>query len=309
MNTRRICWLSWLRERMSLSIRQALDQAIGVLECSDTARLDAEVLLASALGKPRSFLYSWPDADLSAAQGASYATLVARRAAGEPVAYITGSRGFWTLDLKVTSAVLIPRPETELLVELALGIGTSISGGKVDSRLTVADLGTGSGAIALALASERAHWQIHATDRSDQALQVARENAGQLGLEGVRFALGDWCEALPAGVRFDIIISNPPYIADDDPHLQQGDLLFEPRTALVADARGLGDLAAICEQAYLRLREGGYLLLEHGYEQGAGVRALLKSRGFTDVRSERDLAGHERVTLGRLTASGENRYA
>lgn len=294
---------------MRLNIRQALDQAIGVLERSDTARLDAEILLAFALGKPRSYLFSWPLVDLSTAQGAGFAKLVARRAAGEPVAYLTGSRGFWTLDLKVTSAVLIPRPETELLVELALGIGKSIRGMEADSRLIVADLGTGSGAIALALASERKHWQIHATDRSDQALQVARGNAGHLGLDRVRFALGDWCEALPVGVRFDMIISNPPYIADDDPHLQQGDLLFEPRTALVADERGLGDLAAICEQAYLRLREGGYLLLEHGYEQGAGVRALLKSRGFADVRSERDLAGHERVTLGRLRASGENRYA
>lgn len=294
---------------MSDSIRQALQEATATLASSASARLDAEVLLAWVLGKDRSFLFSRPETGLSDQQSQAYAALVARRAAGEPVAYLTGSRGFWTLDLTVTSAVLIPRPETELLVELALDLGRNIADRYPHRPVTVADLGTGSGAIALALASEQPHWQVYATDRSARALQVARDNAAGLQLAHVHFACGDWCEALPAGVRFDMIVSNPPYIAGDDPHLQQGDLRFEPRSALVADRRGLGDLQEICRQARSWLCDSGYLLLEHGHEQGHEVRALLASRGFDDVRSERDLAGHERVTLGCLASSGENTYA
>lgn len=309
MSIRPICWLSWLRETMSRSIRRALDQAIAMFVVSGTPRLDAEVLLAFVLGKTRSFLFSRPDFELNDEQNTAFAALVARRAAGEPVAYLTGTRGFWTLDLSVNSAVLIPRPETELLVEMALTTGQRISHGRPDDTLVVADLGTGSGAIALALASERPHWQVHATDRSEQALQVAQENAERLGLGRVQFGAGDWCEALPAGVSFDMIVSNPPYIADDDPHLAQGDLRFEPRTALVADQRGLRELAAICRQAGFWLRAGGYLLLEHGYEQAAEVRSLMLCNGLDDVRSERDLAGHERVTMGRHWVSGENTYA
>ncbi|MEX0738749.1 MAG: peptide chain release factor N(5)-glutamine methyltransferase [Pseudohongiella sp.] len=294
---------------MTVSIRQALDQATTALVLSDSARLDAEVLLAFVLGKSRSFLFSRPESVLSGEQSAAFAAFVARRAAGEPVAYLTGCRGFWTLDLQVTPAVLIPRPETELLVELTLTLGQQVSADDPGRAMVVADLGTGSGAIALALASERQHWQVYATDRSEQALVVARQNAVRLRLDGVSFTQGDWCEALPAAVCFDMIVSNPPYIADDDPHLQQGDLLFEPRAALVADGRGLRDLAIICEQSRLRLRDGGYLLLEHGHEQGADVRALLTTQGFAGVRSERDLAGHERVTLGRHAAPGENTHA
>lgn len=300
---------SWRREPVTLSIRRALEQATTVLVASDTARLDAEVLLACVLGKARSYLFSRPETELSDEHSTAFAALVARRAAGEPVAYLTGVRGFWTLDLQVTSAVLIPRPETELLVELTLTSAQHIGDGRRDAPLRVADLGTGSGAIALALASERPHWQIYATDRSEQALQVARGNALRLGLERVQFGAGDWCDALPADVRFDMIVSNPPYIAGEDPHLTRGDLVFEPRSALVADERGLRDLATICRQSGPRLRDGGYLLLEHGYEQGVDVRALLTSAGFENVQSERDLAGHERVTLGRRVAQGENTYA
>ena len=294
---------------MSDSIRQALHEATATLVASDSARLDAELLLACVLGVDRSFLFSRPEASLSDEQSRAFAVLVARRAAGEPVAYLVGSRGFWTLDLKVNPAVLIPRPETELLVELALDLGQSISDRRAARPVTVADLGTGSGAIALALASERKHWQLYATDRSEQALQVARDNAGHLRLNHVRFAQGDWCEALPAGVRFDMIISNPPYIAEGDPHLGQGDLRFEPRSALVADERGLADLATLCRQSRSWLDDGGYLLLEHGHAQGQEVRALLVSQGFEGVRSERDLAGHERVTMGRQPSSGENSHA
>lgn len=294
---------------MSRSIRQALAQAVAALVSSDTARLDAEVLLAFVLGKARSYLFSRPESELGAGQSTAFSALVARRAAGEPVAYLTGVRGFWTLDLSVSSAVLIPRPETELLVELALAVGQRISDGQPDGPLAVADLGTGSGAIALALACERPHWQLHATDSSEQALRVARGNAVRLGLECVQFGVGDWCAALPAGVGFDMIVSNPPYIAAEDPHLTQGDLRFEPRSALVADERGLRDLATICRQSGPWLRDGGYLLLEHGFEQGAEVRSLMLSNGYDNVRSERDLAGHERVTLGRRAAPGENTYA
>lgn len=291
---------------MKLTIRQALEQAAAAFTRSDSARLDAEVLLAFVLGKPRSYLYSRPETDLSGKQLTAFAALVTRRTAGEPIAYLTGSRGFWTLDLRVTPAVLIPRPETELLVELALTLGQSICAAGASENLVVADLGTGSGAIALALASERGQWQIHASDRCEQTLRVARDNARRLQLDRVNFALGDWCEALPGGVRFDMIISNPPYIADNDPHLQQGDVQFEPRSALVADGRGLRDLATISQQARLRLRDGGYLLLEHGHEQGAEVRTLLATHGFGTVRSKRDLAGHERVTWGRRLPPGEN---
>ncbi|MBC52578.1 MAG: protein-(glutamine-N5) methyltransferase, release factor-specific [Gammaproteobacteria bacterium] len=298
------------------SIRQALHEATATLAGSDSARLDAEVLLASVLGKARSYLFSRPEAELSDEQRRAFAALVARRAEGEPVAYLTGSRGFWTLDLAVGPAVLIPRPETELLVELALSLGVNISARHPDRPLALADLGTGSGAIALALASEQPQWLIHATDRSEQALQVARDNARRLQLGQVRFALGDWCTALPESVRFDMIISNPPYVAAGDPHLRQGDLRFEPRSALVADARGLADLAVLCQQSRSWLYDGGYLLLEHGHEQGEDVRSLLIDAGFAEVRSERDLAGLERVTLGRMppsgvphAQSGENTYA
>lgn len=309
MNTRPICWPSWRPEPVSDSIRQALQEATATLVASDSARLDAEVLLAQVLGKERSYLLSRPEVELSDEQCRAFAALVARRVAGEPVAYLTGSRGFWTLDLAVSPAVLIPRPETELLVELALNLGRHISARHPGRPVTVADLGTVSGAIALALASEQQQWQVHATDRSEQALQVARDNAARLQLAQVRFTQGDWCTALPAGVRFDMIISNPPYVADGDPHLQQGDLRFEPRSALVADERGLADLATLCQHSRSWLYDGGYLLLEHGYEQGDDVRTLMTARGFVEVRSERDLAGHERVTLGRLPQSGENTYA
>lgn len=309
MNTRPICWPSWRPDAVADSIHQALQEATATLVASDSARLDAEVLLAFVLGKQRSFLFSRPETGLSDEQRRAFADLVARRAAGEPVAYLVGSRGFWTLELKVNPAVLIPRPETELLVELALELGRDISVRRATRPVTVADLGTGSGAIALALASERKHWQIHATDQSERALQVARGNAADLRLDHVHFGQGDWCEALPADALFDMIISNPPYIAEGDPHLREGDLRFEPRSALVADERGLADLATLCQQSRSRLSDGGYLLLEHGHMQGEEVRTLLVSQGFDGVRSERDLAGHERVTLGRVPPSGENSYA
>jgi release factor glutamine methyltransferase len=254
--------------------------------------VDAEWLLAHALGRPRSWLYAHADDTVDAATHACFAALVERRVAGEPVAYLTRSRGFWNFELRVTPDTLIPRPETELLVELALARLPDAA----DLRL--ADLGTGSGAIALALARERPRARVVATDASDAALAIARQNATVLGTSNVDFRSGDWCSALD-GSPFDLIASNPPYIADGDPHLAAGDLRFEPRGALTSGHDGLDAIRAIARDARAHLLPGGWLLLEHGFAQGAAVRALLDGAGFTDVESARDLEDRERVTLGR----------
>ncbi len=220
--------------------------------------------------------------------------LVARRAAGEPVAYIIGRQGFWSLELAVSPATLIPRPETELLVELALARMPA------GSACSVADLGTGSGAIALALAHERPDARVHATDLSADALEVARGNARRLGLERVTFARGSWCAAL-GEERFDLIVSNPPYIEDADAHLDRGDLRFEPRSALASGADGLDALRAIAGTAHAHLRPGGWLLLEHGWRQGPAACGVLRQHGYLDVFTACDLEGRERVTGGRTT--------
>ncbi len=253
---------------------------------------EAEILLAHALGKTRTWLHTWPERVLTSEQRAAFEALLERRLAGEPVAYLIGMRAFWSLDLAVTADTLIPRPETELLVELALARIPE----QADWRL--ADLGTGSGAIALALARERPSCRITATDRSSGALAVARANATRLGIANLEFREGAWYAPL-AGERFQMIVSNPPYIAADDRHLSEGDLRFEPRSALAAGPEGLDDLRLIAAGARTHLHDGGWLLLEHGYDQGAAVRALLDDNGLVDVRSERDALGHERVTLGR----------
>ena len=262
-------------------------------EAGGLARLDAELLMAHVLGKPRTWLYAFGDSILTAAQQAAFDGLTARRAAGEPVAYLTGRRGFWTLDLQVTPDTLIPRPETELLVELSLALLPP------DVPSDVLDLGTGSGAIALAIASERPQARVTAVDASVGALVVARANAEAHGLGNVTFYQGDWYAPLD-GARFALIASNPPYIEAADPHLAQGDLRFEPRTALASGSYGLDDIRAIIAGAPRHLLPGGWLLIEHGWNQGAAVRALLISAGFTDVATERDLEDRERVSLGRL---------
>ncbi len=256
------------------------------------ARHEAELLLAHALQQPRAWLYAHADATVDATASAAFMALMRRRAAGEPVAYLTGMRAFWTLDLEVGPAVLIPRPETECLVELALQRLPE------DKAMRVADLGTGSGAIALAIACERPFAQVLATDASAAALAVARGNAARLGLTHIGFARGDWCMALGAAA-FDLIVSNPPYIAAGDPHLAAGDLRFEPVAALVAGDDGLAAIRTIVRDAAFHLRPGGWLLLEHGWEQGAAVRDLLAAAGYVDVASERDLEDRERVSLGR----------
>ncbi|WP_330946245.1 peptide chain release factor N(5)-glutamine methyltransferase [Thermomonas sp. LB-4] len=254
---------------------------------------DAALLLAHALGESRSWLFAHADDAPGEAEAARFDVLLARRAAGEPVAYLTGWRGFWTLELAVTPATLVPRPETELLVDLALARLP------VDAPVRVADLGTGSGAIALAIASERPRAQVLATDASSAALDVARGNAARNGIGNVAFRLGSWLQPLGEDT-FDLIASNPPYIAEGDPHLARGDLRFEPAMALSCGADGLDAIRVIVRDAPACLRPGGWLLLEHGWDQGDAVRALLAAAGFADVATERDLEQRDRVSLGRL---------
>jgi release factor glutamine methyltransferase len=272
---------------------RALTVSTALAAYNGELRLDAELLLAACLGVQRATLLARPERDVPAGVAARFAQLMERRRRGEPVAYLVGEKEFWSLPLKVTADVLVPRPETETLVEAALAAG----GGA--TQLTVLELGTGSGAIALALAKERPHWRITATDRSATALGVARENAARLGLTRVEFLSGDWYVPVAAR-RFDLVVSNPPYIAAADPALAAPELAFEPRDALVAGVTGLEALQIIVEQAPRHLREAGRLLLEHGWDQGARLRSLLAAAGFSNIRTLHDLAGRERVTAGEL---------
>ncbi len=258
-----------------------------------SARDEAALLLAHKLNVSRAWLVAHDDDEVDETRCAAFDDLVARRVRGEPVAYLTGTRGFHALELRITPDVLIPRPETELLVELAL---QRIS---IDAEIRVADLGTGSGAVALAIARERPNARVLATDASQAALNVARDNAQRLGLRNVEFARSDWCAALSDARDFDLIVSNPPYIAEDDPHLAQGDLRFEPRAALASGADGLDAIRTIIRDAPRHLRKGGWLLFEHGYDQGEVVCALLSANGYAQVFTERDLEGRERASGGR----------
>lgn len=259
---------------------------------SPTARLDIELLLAAAIGKSRSYLHTWPERIVSSEAAQTFASYLQRRRAGEPVAYILGQQGFWNLDLDVAPHTLIPRPETELLVEAALALLPA-------EPARVLDLGTGTGAIALALASERRNWSVVAVDRVLEAVALAESNRQRLQLDNVTVLNSHWFSAL-AGQRFELIVSNPPYIAAEDPHLIAGDVRFEPSSALVAGADGLDELRQIIAQAPQYLVAGAWLLLEHGYDQAAAVRELLARNGFEQIESRLDLGGHERISLGRL---------
>ena len=255
-------------------------------------RIEAELLLMHLLDRPRSWLFAHAHDPLDMSVQIAYAALIERRAAGEPVAYITGQRGFWSLDLEVSSATLIPRAETELLVELALARLPE------QAPSTLADLGTGSGAVALALAKERPLAKVVATDFSAAALAVAQRNAQRLGLPNVSFVQGDWLAPLSAQ-KFDLLVSNPPYIEATDVHLAQGDLRFEPASALASGADGLDAIRAIVAAARDHLNAEGWLLFEHGWKQGAASRVLLQAAGFVDVFTAQDLEQRDRVSGGR----------
>ncbi len=310
-----------------MTVAQLLQQAVERLRpISDTPLLDAQLLLSHLLDKPRSWLYAHDTDTIPETTEQTFLHLIRRRAEGEPVAYLTGWQAFYGLRLEVTPDVLIPRPETELLVELALEIsekgpfsgqsGDFSGREKIDPQnfrgtpfrrtedgglrsekaaVHVVDLGTGSGAIAIALKHHCRHWRIAASELSEAALTVARENARR-HKTAIDFRRGSWLTPFD-GERFHLILSNPPYIDPDDPHLS-GSIRFEPRSALVADDRGLADLAAIIKQAPAHLHPGGWLLLEHGFDQKEAVQTLLRQRGFAKVATFKDLAGHDRVSIG-----------
>lgn len=259
---------------------------------SPSAKLDAEWLLAAALGKAPSYLRTWPDREVLPEVEARFASYLERRRLGEPVAYILGRQGFWSLELEVAPHTLIPRPDTELLVAAAMKLLPA-------SPASVLDLGTGTGAIALALASERPAWQATGVDRVTEAVTLAARNAQRLGLGNTTFLESHWFSSL-AGQCYELIVSNPPYIPASDPHLLQGDVRFEPSSALVSGVDGLDDIRLIIAQAPDYLLPPGWLVLEHGFDQAAAVRTLMVAGGFVDVASHKDFGGHERVSLGRL---------
>lgn len=273
--------------------RELLNDAGRQLQAvSESARLDAELLLARALDRPRSHLVAWPERHPDPEQEAAFEALLARRRHGEPMAYILGEREFWSLDLLVSPATLVPRPDTEILVETAL---EKIPG---SGPCQVLDLGTGTGAIALALKKERPLADVAASDASAESLKIAQRNADRLGMV-IEFRQGDWWQPF-GGRKFNVVVSNPPYIAADDPHLQTGDVRFEPRGALVSGDDGLDDLRKIIGGARDMLAPGGWVLVEHGYRQADAVAGLFASAGFTAISCREDFSGNPRVTLGQL---------
>ena len=261
--------------------------------CSDSAKLDAQVLLCFVLDKERSYLLTWPEKEVTPKAKQDYLALLKRRVIGEPIAYIVGVQEFWSLPFWVSPATLIPRPDTEVLVELVLE-----QFGDLDT-LHCLDLGTGTGAIALSLASEQPNWQIDAIDYSLDAVKLAQKNAQHLQLTHVNILQSDWFSALNER-KFDVIVSNPPYIDALDENLSQGDVRFEPESALVADEQGLGDIKYIAKQALKYLNRQGSIFFEHGFEQGESVRNILTTFGYDNAQTVRDYNGHERITWARI---------
>jgi release factor glutamine methyltransferase len=284
----------------SSSVEAALRNAQLELRRSSTPQLDAEVLLAFVTRRTRTQLRATPERPLTPDEHGEFRRLIERRSRGEPIAHLTGTREFWSLELSVNANVLVPRPETELAVERALLHMRS-------PEARALDLGTGSGAIALAIARERPSSSVVATDASPAALEVAKHNACQLGLAHIEFRDGDWFGALRDRERFDVIISNPPYIAEGDPELAADVIAYEPRQALIAGASGMEAIEAIITSAARHLQAGGWLILEHGVRQAVPVRQLLEQAGFISVASHADLAGIERVSEGQWPASCEYR--
>lgn len=278
---------------MPQSIKSALTWAREVLDkVGPDLAGDAEYLLSFVCQRNRAFIYTHPEYSLSSKDCQTFQKLIQRRALGEPVAYLLGEKAFWSLTLLVAPGVLIPRPETELLVEETL---KRLPENKVCHIL---DIGTGSGAIALALAHSRPHWHITAVDISKEALAIARKNRARYQLANVRLLQSDLYRSLSTEECFDAIVSNPPYIEENDQHLEQGDLRFEPRNALASGEDGLTAIRQIIKEAPAHLHTNGFLLLEHGYLQGNAVRTLLKKHGFDCIETKRDLQGHERLTFG-----------
>jgi release factor glutamine methyltransferase len=274
------------------NIQTALQKAYSILEpCSEEPKTDAQILLCQVLNKNRAYLFAHPEQDLNEEQCSAYQNAVAERAKGKPIAYITGTRDFWSLSLRVNQHTLIPRHETELLVELALKFIPNAP------NTQVLDLGTGSGAIALALAKERPHWQIDACDQCEHALSIARENAQSNELTNVRFYHSDWFSQLPKK-HYHALVSNPPYLAPNDPHLQKADLRFEPQSALVSSQDGLADLQYLIAQGYNQLLPNGLILVEHGYEQKKPILAILERSGYRSNKCWKDIHGHDRVSGG-----------
>ena len=282
------------------SVSSAANSVGRALAGREIVRAERLLLLEAATGVPRVSLLADPDAVVDAATLARFEALIDRRRQGEPIAYLVGAREFFGRRFEVDRSVLIPRPETELLVERVLA---SIAQRPIDTRWRVVDLGTGSGAIAVTLALENLLIDAVATDVSEEALDVARSNASRLGA-AVRFREGSWYDALDPDGRYDLIVSNPPYVAVSDPHLDEGDVRFEPQGALTGGDDGLRDLATIIGGAPAHLAPGGGLLVEHGYDQADRVRAMMRSAGLTSIASWRDLAGIERVSEGTAQPRG-----
>lgn len=278
-----------------VTIQQLIDWGRSALSQGPSdSHLESRLLLSHCLRVDPAYLYTWPERTIPTEQQQAFRAMIQQRQCGVPIAYLTGTRPFWNFNLKVTPDVLIPRQETEVLVEVAL------SKIKTESSVKIADLGTGSGAIAIAIASERPQSTVIATDLSIRSLAVAQENAASLEIENIHFRQGFWIKALHND-KVHLILANPPYIATDDPHLKQGDLLSEPQGALIsAGPTGLEDLKMIIEAAPNALLKDGWLMVEHGFQQGESVRRLFRERGFIDIRTFLDLSQHERVTIGHL---------
>ncbi len=275
--------------------RNSIKQQINLAEqqvkaISDSALLDVQLLMACVLNKELSYLHTWPEKQLEDNQLIQFNTLLSRRVSGEPIAYITGEKEFWSLPFTVSKATLIPRPDTETLVELVLDLYHN------DESITCLDLGTGTGAIALALASEKSTWKIDATDFNVEAVKLAQYNAKNFNLTHVNIYQSDWFEEISKNKKFDIIVSNPPYIDENDINLSQGDVRFEPKTALVATEQGLADIKHIADKARCFLHTGGKLFFEHGFEQGQAVRTILTGLGYKNAQTKQDLNGHDRIS-------------
>lgn len=274
------------------NIKAVLAESASTLaSISDSALLDVEILLCKVLQKERSYLRAWPDRVLEPDQLKQFRALVEERRKGTPVAYLTGYREFWSRDFHVTPDVLIPRPDTELLIELGLKLIPT------DEPAKLIDLGTGSGIIAITLAAERPHAQAIATDSSPAALEIARHNARHHHITNIRFYQSDWFDSVPE-TQFDLVISNPPYIAADDSHLREGDVRFEPQTALIAVQQGLSDIQIIADNARGRLKAQGHLLIEHGYNQQQQVQAIFEKLGYDKIQTFQDLSEQPRATYG-----------